>query len=91
MSKRRTFTSKFKTKVVLEAIKGHLTLSEIAQKHKIQPNQITTWKKEFLSNAETVFDKGEKKKPEPKEDTKELLKKIGELTIENDFLRDALQ
>lgn len=58
---RRKFSSKFKTKVVLEALKERSTLQELASKFEIHPNQITTWKKEFLENASSTFDtKGQK-------------------------------
>ena len=53
--KKRKFTAKFKTKVVLEALKESLTLSELAQKHNLAPTQIRTWKKQFLENAEDIF------------------------------------
>ncbi|MGK0365125.1 MAG: transposase-like protein [Saprospiraceae bacterium] len=49
--KRRNFTAKFKTKVVLEAIKEQKTLAQIAQHHTLAPTQISKWKKEFLSSA----------------------------------------
>lgn len=58
---RRKFTSKFKTKVVLEALKEKTTLAELAQKYELHPQQITNCKKEFLANGDAVFDKGEKK------------------------------
>jgi len=49
--KRRKFTSKFKTKVVLEALKERQSLAELAQKYQLHPNQISTWKKEFLAGG----------------------------------------
>lgn len=68
---RRKFTSKFKTKVVLEALKERQTTQELAQKFDITPQQINLWKREFLSEAETIFDKGttsKKSEFEQKED-----------------------
>ena len=59
---RRKFTAKFKTQVVLEAIKERQTLSELAERFKLHPNQVTTWKKEFLNNAEEAFAKKSSKK-----------------------------
>ncbi len=53
---RRKYTSKFKTKVVLEALKEKSTLAELAQRYEIHPQQITNWKREFLNNADQVFD-----------------------------------
>lgn len=80
--KRRNFTSKFKTKVVLEAIKEQKTLAELGQQHHLAPTQISKWKKEFLSGAESVFKsngKGEKQTMETERDR--LLKTIGELKV----------
>ena len=89
--KRRKFSSKFKTKVVLEALKERSTLADLAQKHGLQPTQISTWKREFLDNASGVFEVKEYKKSEGKPERDQLLKTIGELKVENDFLKDALQ
>lgn len=57
---RRKFTAVFKTKVVIEALKERESLSELAQKYEIHPQQIGNWKREFLKRAEEVFSKGEK-------------------------------
>jgi transposase len=56
--KRRKFTSSFKLKVVLEALKERHTLAELSQKFELTPQQISTWKREFLEGAENVFDGG---------------------------------
>jgi transposase len=48
---RRKFTSKFKTKVVLESLKERQTLSELARKYEVQPQQISSWKKDFLKSC----------------------------------------
>ena len=84
--KRRKFNSKFKTKVVLEALSERYTMSELAQRHKIHPNQISQWKSQFLSNAESVFDKKRgNAKAETDHERDVLLKAIGQLKVENDF------
>ncbi|SHJ92383.1 transposase [Pseudozobellia thermophila] len=89
---RRKFTSKFKTKVVLEALKERHSLAELAQKHGIHPTQISSWKRDFLSGAEQVFEKGKTdKRSEAEKKNDQLLKTIGELKVENDFLKDALR
>jgi len=88
--KRRKFSSKFKTKVVLEAIKERHTLSELAEKHELHPNQITTWKKEFLNNAEEVFTKKTSKKNNTDKELAKLYQKIGQLEMEKDFLKKSL-
>ncbi len=90
ISKRRTFSPKFKTKVVLEALQERLSLQEIAQKYQIHPNQIHKWKNEFLNNAETVFDKGSQSKKRDMKEEEKLYKKIGQLQVEVDFLKNAL-
>jgi len=90
--KRRKFTSKFKTKVVLEALKERHTVAELAQKYELHPTQISTWKKEFLAGAEEVFDKGKKSpKAEAEQERDRLLKTIGQLKMDVDFLNDALR
>jgi transposase len=89
---RRKFTSKFKTKVVLEVLKERETTQALAQRYEISPQQINLWKREFLKNAEAVFEKGStsiKSATEEKEDR--LLKVIGSLKVENDFLKHALR
>ena len=92
MKTRRKFTAAFKTKVVLEALSERLTLSELAEKHKIHPTQIGTWKKQFLNNASTVFDSGSgKPDKDPEKESNKLYKKIGQLQIEVDFLKKALE
>jgi len=88
--KRRKFSSKFKTKVVLEAIKERETLSELAERFELHPNQITTWKKEFLNNAEEAFTKKSKKKNNADKEMERLYQKIGRLEIEKDFLKKSL-
>ena len=89
---RRKFSSKFKTKVVLEALKERMSMSELARKFELQPQQIVQWKKEFLNSAEDVFDKKSKDSRSDSEKEKDrLLKAIGELKVENDFLKDALR
>ena len=90
--KRRNFTSKFKTKVVLDAIKESKTLAEIGQQYTVAPTQISKWKKEFLSGAESVFSKGVKaQKNEVEIERDRLLRTIGELKVENDFLKKTLR
>jgi transposase len=89
---RRKFTSKFKTKVVLEALKERSSLAELAQKYELHPTQISAWKREFLDKADHVFESGKKDKRSDSEREKDqLLKAIGELKVENDFLKDALR
>ena len=89
---RRKFTTKFKTRVVLESLKERSSLAELAQKYELQPTQISNWKREFLNSAESVFEKGNKsKKTEVEEEKEHLLKTIGQQKVEIDFLKDALR
>ena len=86
---RRNHSPAFKSKVALAAIKGEQTVTELAQKFDVHPNQITQWKTQLLEQASTVFDQGAASK-EPSVDIKTLHAKIGQLTLENDFLEGAL-
>jgi transposase len=86
---RRNHTPAFKAKVALAAIKGEMTLSELAQLFDVHPNQITTWKAQLQEGAAEVFGSGAGA-AQPAVDVKSLHAKIGELTLENDFLEGAL-
>lgn len=89
---RRKLSASFKTEVVLEALKERMSLSELAQKYQLQPHQITKWKKDFLESASVVFEKGKKDpRSEAEQEKDRLLKAIGELKVENDFLKNALR
>ena len=89
---RRKFTPKFKTKVVLEALKERHSLAELVQKYEIHPTQISAWKRDFLDGAEQVFESGKKDaRSETEREKDKLLKAIGQLKVENDFLKDALR
>jgi transposase len=90
MSKRprRNHAPAFKAKVALEALKGDQTIVELAERYQVHPNQITEWKKQLLEHAADVFGKGRSTDQGP--DVKELHAKIGQLSMENDFLSNAL-
>lgn len=89
---RRKFSPEFKAKVALEAIKERYTLSELAIKFELHPNQISQWKREFLENATQVFTNGKSsKEEEPLIDVDKLYSKIGQLEIERDFLKKSLR
>lgn len=86
---RRKFSASFKAKVAVEAIKERNSLQELASKFELHPNQISSWKREFLENADLAFgSKPEKENPD--NETGPLYNKIGQLQIENDFLKKAL-
>ena len=88
---RRNHTPAFKAKVALAAIKGDRTLAQIAEQFDVHPNQITSWKAQLESGAADVFGAGGgSAAAQPAVDVKSLHAKIGELTLENDFLEGAL-
>jgi transposase len=86
---RRTHNPTFKAKMALAAIKGEKTLAELAQQYDVHPNQITAWKVQVLDGAAGLFGGGATETV-PAVDLKVLHAKIGELTLENDFLAGAL-
>jgi len=86
---RRNHTAAFKAKVALAALKGDKTLAELAQQFDVHPNQITDWKTRLQESAAGVFGE-EKAEQQVKVDVTRMQAKIGELTLENDFLETAL-
>jgi transposase-like protein len=90
---RRKFSADFKAKVVIEALKERSTIEELSRKFELHPNQISTWKKEFLNNASAAFasesDNSEDKKAQ-EEAVDKLYSQIGKLKVENDFLKKKL-
>ena len=87
---RRTHSPAFKAKVALAAIKGEKTLAELAQQFDVHSNQITAWKAQLVGSAAEVFGASGSGTAAPTVDVKTLHAKIGELTLENDFLSGAL-
>jgi len=86
---RRNHSAKFKAQVALEAIRGEKTIAEIAAHHEVHPTQVTSWKNEVLEKLVGIFG-GENSSRDEKERIRELHAKIGELTVERDFLEGAL-
>ena len=87
---RRNHSAAFKAKVAVAAIKGEKTLIELTQDFDVHPNQIKQWRDQLLVGATGVFGEAPKADAEPAIDVKTLHVKIGELTLENDFLSGAL-
>jgi len=86
---RRNHSPAFKAKVALAALKGEKTLAELAQQFDVHSNQVTQWKAQLLDGAAGVFGGG-REPAAASVDLKSLHAKIGELTLENDFLEGAL-
>src|SRR5262249_46521427 len=88
---RRNHASAFKAKVAIAAIKGDRTLVQLAEQFDVHPNQISSWKDQLLEGAAEVFATSSSARPStPKVDIKALHAKIGELKLENQFLRKAV-
>ena len=86
---RKKHDKAFKAKVALKAVKGESTIQELAIKYEVAPNQISLWKKQLLEDAAEIFERPNKKKPEviaAEKAKDEILKTVGEMKIENDFL-----
>jgi transposase-like protein len=86
---RRNHSPAFKAKVALEALKGEEPVIVIAERFDVHPNQITKWKRALQENAALVFGETDEEKPSGPS-VAELHAKIGQLTMENDFLAGAL-
>ena len=82
---RKKYSANFKSKVALEAIKGEKTINEIASEHGIHPQQVRSWKREFLKKSHLVFESSNETERLKKELDK-AYKKIGQLEVEMDFL-----
>ena len=85
---RRKFTAEFKARVALEAIKNQLTLSELSRKFEVSPIIISRWKSELIANVASVFE-GKVAEAEESEDVDKLYAQIGQLKVENDFLKKS--
>ena len=89
---RRKFTPEFKARVAFEAAKDQLTLAELSKKHEVSSVVIFRWKSEFLSNLTVVFEKTtSEEEGSEKVDIEKLYSQIGQLKVENDFLKKNLK
>ncbi len=89
-NKRRRFSAELKAKVALEAIRGEQTINELAARYELHPNMITNWKRQAIDNLATVFAGTVERSNKADEDQiNNLHAKIGQLTVERDFLAKA--
>lgn len=91
MAKYNHYTADFKMKVALEAAQGTNGVGDVAGKYQIHHRQVQDWKKRLLENAELVFEKKAKEDEEAKRREEELLKKVGQLSMEIDWLKKKLE
>lgn len=86
--KRRIFSSAFKSKVALAAVRGNKTLIELSQEYEVHPNAISNWRKQLLENLPAIFDGNRGPKPrETEELTDRLYQQIGKLQVELEWLK----
>jgi len=92
MRTRRRFTGEFKARVALEALRGDKTVQEIATGHQVHPNQVSAWKRQAVEGMEAIFSNGAERERQDREaEIRDLHAKIGELTVERDFLFKGLK
>ena len=87
---RKSYNAAFKVKVAIEAVKEQKTLQELAKKYEVHPVQVSQWKKQLLGGVNEVFERPNKKKAREREaeaERDQLLKTVGQLKMENDFLK----
>lgn len=88
--KRRKFSSAFKAKVAIEALKERESLAELSQRFEVHANMISKWKQEFLENSSVIFEKEKDTKTDQGIDTEKLYARIGKLELEKEFLKKNL-
>ncbi len=86
---RRKHSAGFKAQVALEAVRGDRTVADIAKKHNVHPGQVQAWKAEALAKLESIFEGSSKGASNSEEQVAVLERKVGQLTIENDFLKKS--
>ena len=94
----RQYSAEYKAKIVLEVLQGERELGEIASENQLNPNMVRNWKREFLEKASTVFEdptkasrQARKQEEAQRKEVTRMLKTIGQLTLERDFLQDCFR
>ena len=92
MKKRRKLDPAFKAKIALEALANDCTINQIAAKHQVLPTQVSQWKRELIQGASSIYEKDKKSNAvdEHHKEVSELHQKIGQLTVESDWLKKKL-
>ena len=88
--KRRRFTAAFKSKVALEALREDKPVSAIASRHGVHSSQVSSWKRKAIEGMRESFSAGPERRRDHEEEIRDLHAKIGELTVERDFLSRGL-
>jgi transposase len=96
MARNKKWSSALKFEIVLLALKGETTLNEICKRYEVAPSQVQTWKKQFLEQGQQLFDNKSDKKAEEafidfERKKSQLYEKIGQLTVERDFLKKSCE
>lgn len=97
MARKNSYTPEFKTKVVLEVLQGERELGELAAEYGINPNMLRNWKREFMENASRAFDESRQAKQARRKEAElekkhaQMLRTIGQLTLERDFLQECFR
>ncbi len=89
MTRRRKFKPEFKAQVVLEVISGAKTQAEIARQHRIKPDLITRWRRQFLENVSSIFEKGQSRNGAVEARIAELERALGQKTMELEMAKKA--
>ena len=92
MTNKKIYSSKIKGKVAIETIKGERTLAEISSLYKVSPSRVSIWKKQLLEQVSLVYENNnnQKKELEYEDKVSDLHRRIGELSIENEYLKKKL-
>ena len=92
MTTRRRFTAAFKARVALEALRGDKTIQEIASRHKAHANQVSAWNCQAVDGLDAIFsNSADKARADHEGEIHDLHAKIGQLTVERDFLARGLK